>query len=70
MTEELSKAFLLKLAEKWKDLSQSEKDKFQKKFDESKKELKKKIKHFLMVNFNYFKCLNKKIERNYMIFFI
>ena len=70
MNEELSKAFLLKLAEKWKNLSQSEKDKFQKKFDESKKELKKSIKQFLMVNLYYFKCLNKKLERNYIFFFI
>jgi hypothetical protein len=49
MNEDESRSFLRKLAEKWTNLKQAEKEKFEKRFNESKKDLKKNIKEFLMV---------------------
>ena len=50
MNEELSKSFLAKIADRWNKLTENEKDKFKKEYDESKKELKKNVKEFIMVN--------------------
>ena len=50
MNEELSRSCLAKIADRWNKLTENEKDKFKKQYDESKKELKKNVKEFIMVN--------------------
>ena len=49
MSEEMSRSFLIKLAHRWNNLPQNEKDILKKEYDESKEEMKKNVKEFIFV---------------------